>query len=184
MSARKRRPAGSKGQRTGETTMEAHDTRQLVRLVSGRLDGDAARRLRLRAAEDPALALELARLERAWAALDDAPAPAVPPGFAGRVMARVREEARNDQRSPRLSWLAAPTWARAAGAVALVAGLAAGAGLGAGLGVGPGGGATAASSTPAADLEAVYDSAAATTTLAQDYADVLAAFDGGEGEGS
>lgn len=168
--------------------MNAHDTRrdarQLLRLVTGRVDGADARRLRRRVAEDPALTRELARLERAWAALDDAPAPAVPPGFAGRVMARVREEARNDRRSPRLSWLAAPTWARAAGVVALVAGLAAGAGLGAGLDVGPGGGAAAASSTPAADLEALYDSAATAATLAEDYADVLATFENGEGEGS
>lgn len=147
-----------------------HDMRRLLRLVSGELGDDAARRLRRRAADDPSLGRELDRLEGVWAALDGAPDAGVPPGFSGRVMARVREEAVG---SPRLSWVAAPLWARAAGAVALIVGLAAGAGLGSGL-----------TTNTAEGLEPIYDTAAtSSSSLADDYADALTTFDAA-GEGS
>lgn len=154
---------------------QRHDTRRLVELVTGGLDAAEARRLRRRAQEDPALGRELARLERVWGALDDAPETAVPPGFAGRVMADVREAAREEARSQRLSWPTAPLWARAAGALALVAGLTTGAVLGGGL--------AAEHRLPgdAAEPISIYDSSVSTNTLADDYADVLAAFDDGEG---
>lgn len=108
--------------------MERETERQLMRWLAGELEADEARRLRDRLAKDPVLAREAERLRRTWSALEE-PAGAVPPvpaGFSGRVMARVREEAA----PPRLSWSAAPGWARAASAAALVAGLFLGAGLG------------------------------------------------------
>lgn len=113
--------------------MVRNDERQLTRWLAGELTPDEERRLRRRLADDPALAREAERLRRTWDALEEpsGAAEAVPPGFSGRVMARVREEAA----TPRLSWSAAPGWARAAGAAALVVGLFLGAGLG---GVAPG----------------------------------------------
>ena len=67
------------------------------------------------------------RLAALWGRLEPPPAEPAPPGFAGRVMARVREEA-----APRARWAAGlgTSWARAAGAAALAAGIVAGAGLG------------------------------------------------------
>jgi hypothetical protein len=68
------------------------------------------------------------RLAALWAALEPPPAEPAPPGFTGRVMARVREEApRRDTLTRRFGVLPA----RLAAASALSAGLVAGAGLGA-----------------------------------------------------
>lgn len=96
----------------------------LMRLLHGELPAGEARALRARLWRDPELAAAYERLERAWNGLAlPGPAPA-PPGFAGRVMARVREQ------PPGLSWAGAPAWARAAAVAALLAGVALGAGAG------------------------------------------------------
>jgi ferric-dicitrate binding protein FerR (iron transport regulator) len=116
----------------------------LLRLLSGDLPPERARGLREQLARDPGLAAAFRRLERAWERLELPPAAAVPLGFSGRVMARVRE-----MPAPRtaggaapagagtgkgvvpLSWAAAPTWVRASCAAALLCGVLLGAGLGA-----------------------------------------------------
>ncbi|HSF41616.1 MAG TPA: hypothetical protein VLT87_17590 [Thermoanaerobaculia bacterium] len=96
----------------------------LMRLLAGELPADEARQLRARLWREPELAAAFERLERTWNGLSlPEPAP-VPPGFSGRVMARVRQE------SPGLSWTAAPAWVRALAAAALLAGGALGLGLG------------------------------------------------------
>lgn len=96
----------------------------LMRLLAGDLPEDEARQLRARLWREPELAAAYERLERAWNSLS-LPEPALaPPGFSGRVMARVKGEA------PGLSWAAAPAWVRAAAAAALLAGGALGLGLG------------------------------------------------------
>ena len=96
----------------------------LMRLLSGELPEGEARQLRTRIRREPELAADFERLERTWTGLVlPEPAP-VPPGFSGRVMARVRTEA------PGISWTAAPAWVRAAAAAALLAGAALGLGLG------------------------------------------------------
>ncbi|HKV08314.1 MAG TPA: hypothetical protein VJ725_09265, partial [Thermoanaerobaculia bacterium] len=64
----------------------------LMRLLAGDLPEDEARQLRLRLWREPELAAVYERLERAWNGLSlPEPAPA-PPGFSGRVMARVKSE--------------------------------------------------------------------------------------------
>jgi len=60
-----------------------------------------------------------------WSKLELPPPAPAPPGFAGRVLARARAEERS-----RLGLPLSPAWARAAAALALVAGIAGGAGLG------------------------------------------------------
>lgn len=96
----------------------------LMRLLAGDLPADEARRLRARLWREPELAAACERLERTWNGLAlPEPAP-VPPGFSGRILARVKGEA------PGLSWSAAPGWVRAAAAAALLAGGALGLGLG------------------------------------------------------
>jgi len=122
--------------RTGETlpgeTLPGETRRLLTRWLAGELDAEEERRLRHRIEAEPELARAAAAQRRTWEALQPPPGAAgeagggVPPGFAGRVMARVRQEAA----TPRLSWSTSPAWARAAGAAALVAGLLVGAGLG------------------------------------------------------
>jgi hypothetical protein len=111
------------------------DRRELLRWLAGELDEAGDRRLRRRLADEPELARAAAALRRTWDGLAEPPgsaAGAVPPGFAGRVMARVREEAAAGRRLPALPGFGGPVpaWARAAGAAALVLGLAAGAGMG------------------------------------------------------
>lgn len=108
----------------------------LMRLLHGELPETRARELRARMEGDVALAAAYRRLEAAWRGLDLPPAAPPTLGFAGRVMAEVRESAR-DPLAGSLGWTLAPAWARAAAAAALVAGLAAGVGLG---GVWSGGG--------------------------------------------
>ncbi|HLX07599.1 MAG TPA: hypothetical protein VKY89_07020 [Thermoanaerobaculia bacterium] len=109
------------------------DEAQLLRLLpslQSELTPDGERALRERLAREPALAAAWERLESAWRALEPPPAAPVPPGFSGRVMARVREQ--GDARAAgAVSWAAAPTWVRASCAAALVAGVLLGAGLGA-----------------------------------------------------
>ena len=60
------------------------------------------------------------------AGLEEPPFAGVPPGFAARVMGRVRAEAAS-RRGP--TWTGAPRWAKAAAILALAAGAALGAGL-------------------------------------------------------
>ena len=98
----------------------------LMRLLRGDLPLGEALKLRERIQREPELAAAYTRLERTWNHLELPPAAPVPPGFTGRVMARVRSE----KPSGSLSWSAAPGWVRAAAATALLAG----AGLGIGLG--------------------------------------------------
>ena len=100
-------------------------TMELMRLLHGELPEESARELRERMGREPALAAAYRRLEAAWSGLDLPPAAPPPPGFAGRVMARARESAREP-----LTWGRAPVWVRATAAAALAAGLAAGVGLG------------------------------------------------------
>lgn len=94
---------------------------------------------------EPRAAAEDDRLAALWTELDAPPAEPAPPGFAGRVMARVREEAvpvagarPSASRGDTLTRRFGVVPARLAAASALAAGLVAGAGLGAL--VGPGGG--------------------------------------------
>jgi ferric-dicitrate binding protein FerR (iron transport regulator) len=97
----------------------------LIRLLHGEMPEAEARELRARLRREPELAAAYERLERTWSLLSlPDPAP-VPPGFTGRVMARVR------QQPPGLSWAAAPAWAKATAAAALLAGMVLGAGAGA-----------------------------------------------------
>jgi hypothetical protein len=112
--------------------MNSRTELDLLRLLRGDLPAAEARALRDRLAREPGLAAAYERLAAVWGTLEPpVPAP-VPPGFTGRVMARVRDEAGGAR-----SWAQAPGWVRAAAAASLLAGAALGAGLGAGLGLGP-----------------------------------------------
>jgi anti-sigma factor RsiW len=98
----------------------------LIRLLHGELPAGEARELRERMLREPELAAAHARLERTWNGLELPPAAPIPPGFTGRVMARVRSE----KLAGTLSWTAAPGWVRATAAAALLAGAALGVGVG------------------------------------------------------
>ncbi len=117
---------------------------ELMRLLHGELPSARAAALRERMKGSPELAAEYERLERTWAALELPPPQGVPPGFAGRVMARVAAS-REPARPGALSWRAAPGWVRAAAAGCLIAGAALGAAAG---GRWTGGGAAKASPAP------------------------------------
>ena len=129
----------------------------LMRLLHGELPADEARALRARVFREPELAAAYARLEQTWQGLSLPPAALVPPGFTGRVMARVREQARSGP----LSWSAAPGWVRATAAAALVTGAVLGVGVGQILPPPPG-----AEADP--DTE-TFLSATAETSLADSY---------------
>lgn len=100
--------------------------RLLLRLLTdprgerGDLSPAEARELRRRLEEEPELASRFERLAAPWRVLEPPP-DTLPPGFGGRVMARVREEGR---RAPSL--LAAPVAVRSLATLALLVGLAAG----------------------------------------------------------
>jgi anti-sigma factor RsiW len=130
----------------------------LMRLLHNELPADEARALRARIFREPELQALYARMERAWQGLSLPPASPVPPGFAGRVMARARS-----QSSGSLSWSAAPGWVRAAAAAALVAGAALGLGVGRTLPIAGGNGDAGAESAP------TFLSATAETSLADSY---------------
>ncbi len=98
----------------------------LMRLLHGELPAEEARALRARVFREPELAAAYDRLERTWQGLSLPAAPPVPPGFAGRVLARVRSRSASGS----LSWSVAPGWVRATAAAALVAGAALGIGVG------------------------------------------------------
>ncbi len=105
------------------TVGNEHD---LIRLLNGELPADEAQALRERMRSEPELAEAWRRLERTWRSLEPPPAAPVPPGFTGRVMARVRSQSAPGS----LSWSSAPGWVRATAAAALVAGAALGIGVG------------------------------------------------------
>jgi anti-sigma factor RsiW len=111
--------------RRHRTEVPEPDRRALLRLLHGELPAIEAARLRARLAAEPELAAAHARLAAVWRAAEPPPVAPPPPGFSGRVMARVRAAARE----PR--WSEAPLWVRAAAAAAALAGVLAGAGLGA-----------------------------------------------------
>ncbi len=107
--------------------MRRGDTEELIGLLAGELPPAKAAAQRARLAREPDLAAALRRLETAWRTLEPPPAGPVPAGFGREVMARVRREAEGPAA---LSWSLAPVWVRAAGAVALAAGVLLGAGVG------------------------------------------------------
>ena len=114
------------------------------------------------------------RLAALWERLEPPPPAPAPPGFAGRAMARVREEAAPPAgRSAGLG----TAWARAAGAAALAAGIVAGAGLGRVALVSPAGGFATSAETAGALADPAVDE------LAADWSDSLAgdALDAGGG---
>ncbi len=106
--------------------MTSSTDNDLMRLLAGELPAAEARELRARMWRDSELAAEYERLERTWSGLELPPAAPVPPGFAGRIMARVRSE----KAAGSLSWAAAPGWVRATAAASLVAGALLGIGVG------------------------------------------------------
>ena len=106
--------------------MTSSTENDLMRLLAGELPAAEARELRARMWRDSELAAEYQRLERTWSGLELPPAAPVPPGFSGRIMARVRSE----RAAGSLSWAAAPGWVRAAAAASLVAGALLGIGVG------------------------------------------------------
>lgn len=142
--------------------------RELLRLLHGELPAERARQVAERLERDPELAARYRRLAAAWEALEAPPASPPPPGFAGRVMARVRERA---AAKTAVGWSAAPLRVRAAYAAALAAGVLLGVGLGLGwrppepaavvavqpsvAQPGPGAAPTVRSAAPAAPAEAV-----------------------------
>ena len=132
---------------------------ELMRLLHGELPADEARALRARMFRDPELAESYAQMERAWEGLSLPPAAPVPPGFTGRIMARVRSRTAPGS----LSWSAAPGWVRATAAAALVVGAALG------VGVGRSWPATPGSTEPGAESAPTFLSATAETSLADSY---------------
>ncbi|MFY9824941.1 MAG: hypothetical protein WAM82_26420 [Thermoanaerobaculia bacterium] len=108
------------------SSSEHDQTLLLMRLLQGELPPSEARELRARVWREPGLAEEYQRLERTWNRLEPPPAAPVPPGFTGRVMARVRSE----KAAGSLSWASAPAWVRATAAASLVAGALLGIGVG------------------------------------------------------
>lgn len=107
--------------------MDSRIERDLMRLVHGELPAGEARALRERLAREPELAARHRRLAAVWEGLELPPPSPVPPGFARRVATRAAAERRAEGR---VAWSQAPRWARAAGALAMVAGLALGSWLG------------------------------------------------------
>ena len=133
-----------------------------MRLLRGELPPGEAEALRRRAAGDPALAAELARLEDVWQAIGPDPSVLPRPGFATAVMARARGEGKP---GGAVSWTYAPMWAKAAAVVALAAGVALGSSL-----MSLGTESQAVAATTASQSSQV---AQVTPTLAEDYADAL-----------
>jgi len=143
----------------------------LMRLLHGELPAEEARALRARIFTDPELAQAYRRLESAWQGLSLPPASPVPPGFAGRVMARVRGRSAPGS----LAWSAAPGWARATAAAALVAGAV--------LGVGVGRSWPAAASAERGSDTQTFLSATTETSLADSYWNLVEDVAAGDGSG-
>ncbi len=102
---------------------------EMMSLLRGELAAGEARELRARLGREPGLAADFHRLERTWNGLELPPPSPLPPGFTGRVMARVRGEGEKAAAGS-LSWSAAPRWVRATAAASLVAGALLGIGVG------------------------------------------------------
>lgn len=132
---------------------------ELMRLLHGELPADEAGALRARIFREPELADAYRRLEGVWQGLSQPPVSPVPPGFAGRVMARVRERSGLGT----LSWSAAPGWIRATAAAALAAGTALG------IGVGRSWPAAGGSGDPGGEPAQTFLSATAENSLADSY---------------
>ncbi len=133
-----------------------------MRLLRGELPSGEAEALRRRAAGDPVLAAELARLEGVWQAIGPDSSALPRPGFATAVMARARAEGKPGSA---VSWAYAPLWAKAAAVVALAVGVALGSSL---MSLGTESQASAATATSQSSQVAQV-----TPTLAEDYADAL-----------
>lgn len=95
--------------------------RDLLRELRGELSAEESAALRRRLAADPELRALERRLRGSWEALVPPPDPGVPPGFTGRVMARVR-----DGRERGMNWRLLPAWGKVVSAAALAVGLLAG----------------------------------------------------------
>lgn len=96
----------------------------VTRQLAGEGTPEERRAFAARLAAEPGLAREVERRRRLWDELELPPAAPAPPGFAARIAARARAAAAAGELAP------LPVWARAAAAVALVAGALAGVGLG------------------------------------------------------
>lgn len=118
--------------------------RALTRWLAGEMAEEESRAFEARLAVEPALARSAAQRRRTWESLvvpPSAPGEGVPPGFAGRVMAHVRQEARHRSSRPVAAQRAAApgrgplsaAWSRLVGGAALTGGLIAGLVLGVGL---------------------------------------------------
>ena len=106
--------------------MTSGSEHELMSLLRGELAAGEARELRGRIRREPELAADFSRLEQTWNGLELPPPSPLPPGFTGRVMARVRSE----KAAGSLSWTSAPNWVRATAAASLVAGALLGIGVG------------------------------------------------------
>jgi anti-sigma factor RsiW len=92
--------------------------RELLRELRGELSAEESAALRRRLVADPELRALERRLRTSWEALEPPPDPAVPAGFAARVMARAGED-----RVRGMSWVQLPAWGKLASAAALAVGL-------------------------------------------------------------
>ncbi len=196
--------------RPGGRSLDAASEAAVLRWLAGEMDGGEARDFEARLAADPALARAAEARRRTWRRLEvpaSAPGEGVPPGFAGRVMAQVREEAGRGRAAAAGRGPLSAAWSRAAGAAALAGGLALGLGLAQVAGPGapevPGASRSAGSADPAGNGEPLalsraygdlYSGLAAGSeadtatagsgtggTLAADYAAALGELAGGEG---
>lgn len=91
--------------------------------ATGEPASETARELRRRLDREPELSARFERMRATWEGLELAPAR-LPPGFAGRILGRLKDDLR--VRRDRLALTQAPLWVRTAAALALTAGVVAG----------------------------------------------------------
>lgn len=91
--------------------------RLMVRRLGGELSTEETAELERRLAADPEAAELFARMQDRWQSLGDLPSAARPVDLAQDLMAAARKEGDSE-----MGWSAAPTWARACAALALVFG--------------------------------------------------------------
>jgi len=89
------------------TTKRTDSEAILLRHLLGESSAAERAELERRLAEEPALARELAALDRSWRGLELPPAAPAPIGFATRVTARARRLPEGDTGSLRLRWASA-----------------------------------------------------------------------------
>ena len=106
--------------------MNRLDEKMLLRLLAGELDEVSAEELTRAIAADSELRAKHKTLAAAWDDLEAPPARPAPPELRVQVMTRIRKTAEQDMA---MGWRAAPRWARAAAAVALLVGAVSGAAL-------------------------------------------------------